>query len=855
MRQILGVVWYRFRATSLRRWPLYLALVVLVAFVGGVALGAVAGARRTQSFYPSYLAHTNPSDLVVEANVPGATTANAAYSSLLTKEFAHLPGVRHVVNSTYLLVIPLRKNGTPNPGSALLSAEASPVGSADGEYFDQDRVTVITGRMPDPNSTDEFATDATLAHLAGWHVGEIVPFGSFSTAQFNTPTGVPSGKARHRFDERLVGIVAFNNHAVVHDDVDRYVSYALFTPAFTRSLLAKGEFYPYFTYGLKLDHGSRDIAAVEREVIGILPRGTTYTFYVPSVAEGEVEAAIRPESIALAVFGAIAVLATLLIAAQLIGRELRTDLDDLYVLRALGADPRMTRADGLIGVLGAVLAGSLLAVLVAIGLSPLAPIGAVREVDPRPRVSFDWLVLGLGFAVFTVGLVAVAGVLAYWRSPDRAVRREQQSTGASPPIVNMAMSSGLPAPAKIGVSFALDPGRGRTSVPVRSALLGTALAVLTVVATLTFGSGLQTLVSHPALYGWNWSYVLETANSGSVPPQVGTLLEHDPDVAAWSGFRFANAQIDGQTVPIILERPNAAVTPPILSGHAVEANNQIVLGAATLAQLHKHIGNTVTVSYGTPKDAPVYVPPTRLLVVGTATMPAMGGSGSLHPSMGMGAVLSTGIEPASMAKALASPYRTLNGPAAFVVRLRSQVRPGAGLASMQRIADDATKALAAVPNGQGGGIVVVLSVQRPAEIVNYRSMGATPAVLVSALAVGAIVALGLTLVASARRRRRDLALLKTLGFTKRQLAATTAWQASTVAVIGTVAGVPLGILLGRWLWTLFARGIHAVPDPTVPVISVALVALGALVLANLIALFPGRIAARTRVALLLQSES
>ena len=854
MRQILGVVWYRFRATSRRRWPGYVAIVMLLALMGGLALAAVAGARRTQSFYPNYLVDTNPSNLVVSPNIQGATIANSAHSSILTKEFSQIPDVKRVVDYTYLNVIPLRKNGTPNPGNALVSSEADPVGSADGEFFQQDRVTVIEGRMPNSNNPDEFVTDASLAHLVGWHVGEVVPFGAYSLAQFNSPTGEPTGKTRHPIEEKLVGIVAFNNHAVVHDDVDHYVSYTLFTPALTRLLRARGDYYPYFIYGLKLDHGRRDVAAVEREVIRLLPRGTTYQFYVPSVVEGEVESAIKPESVALGAFGAIAALAALLIVSQLIGRELRTNLDDLYVLRALGADPKMTRADGLFGVLGAVVVGSLLAVGVAIGLSPLAPIGAVREVDPNPQISYDWLVLGLGLVVFIFGLVTVTLALAYWRSPDRVVRQDQQFAGPSSMLMGATLSSILPAPARIGVGFALDPGRGRAAVPVRSALLGTGLAVLTVVATLTFGSGLQTLVSHPALYGWNWSYALASANGGSVPPQVGPLLDRDRDVVAWSGFSFANAQIDGQTVPIVLESPHASVTPPILSGHSIKANNQIVLGAVTLAQLHTHVGDTVTVTYGTPKDAPAYVPPTRLLVVGTATMPAMGNSGSLHTSMGTGALLPTGIEPASMVKALATPYLTLNGPAAFVVRLRRGVSRALALESLRRIANEATKLLAEVPNGQGGGAVVVLSVQRPAEIVNYRSMGATPAILVSALAAGAVIALGLTLVASVRRRRRELAMLKTLGFTRRQLAATTAWQASTAAAIGTIVGVPIGILLGRWLWILFAHGIHAVPDATVPTISIVLVALSTLVLANVVALFPGRIAARTRIALLLRSE-
>jgi hypothetical protein len=67
-------------------------------------------------------------------------------------------------------------------------------------------------------------------------------------------------------------------------------------------------------------------------------------------------------------------------------------------------------------------------------------------------------------------------------------------------------------------------------------------------------------------------------------------------------------------------------------------------------------------------------------------------------------------------------------------------------------------------------------------------------------------------------------------------------------------GVPLGILIGRQLWTLFARSINAVPDPTVPTVSVILVVLGSLIFANLVAAIPGRIAARTSTALALRAE-
>ena len=146
------------------------------------------------------------------------------------------------------------------------------------------------------------------------------------------------------------------------------------------------------------------------------------------------------------------------------------------------------------------------------------------------------------------------------------------------------------------------------------------------------------------------------------------------------------------------------------------------------------------------------------------------------------------------------------------------------------------------------------SALRPAEIANYRTVGVMPALLAAVLAAGAIGALGLTLVASVRQRRRQFALLKTLGFTQQQIAASVAWQSSVAAVVGVMLGVPIGIALGRWLWTLFADGISAVSHPTVPILSVALVALGAVVFANLVALLPGRVAARTRTSLLLRAE-
>jgi len=291
-------------------------------------------------------------------------------------------------------------------------------------------------------------------------------------------------------------------------------------------------------------------------------------------------------------------------------------------------------------------------------------------------------------------------------------------------------------------------------------------------------------------------------------------------------------------VPALAESPSAKVAPPILSGHSVEANDQLVLGPLTLAALHESVGDTVMVSKGE-------LPAVRLRIVGTATLPTIGGgNGNQHLEMGSGAWVSSNLLPKQASEGYDVPGAA-PGPDALFVRLRAGAK-GSDLASLQRIAEATS-----TPADNG---VTVLPVQLPAEIVNFRAMGSTPLILGSALALCATVALAMTLIASVRRRARDLALLKTLGFTYGQVAATVAWQSSVCVAIGTVIGIPVGILLGRALWDTFARSINAVSLPSEPVLITVLVGVGALVLANLIAAIPARYAARTAVVAILRSE-
>ena len=831
---VLRSAWYRFRTTFDRQWGGYLTVLLLIGLVGGLAMGAVAGARRTLASPAVYMARTNPYSFGIGTGVLDPLLGTSSgYDPVIINTIAHLPHVSKVVSDSGLNLVVLNKDGSPdkldaNPGNGS--------GSIDGAYFTTEKASVLHGRMPNPDNPHEFVVNSVVAQQLGLHVGEVVPFGIYSNAQTEAPgfgtAGVPPYR---RIDITLVGIV-IDPVSVAADQTD-LESLQIFTPALTRQLLSCCANYTVTGVLVNGDRGA--VNRVEQEAQRSLPEG--YPVILSSTTDEVVvkaERSVKPLAIALAVFGGIAGLVALIVAGQVIGRQLRFGAEERRILRALGADPAETMIDGLLGLLMAIAIGSILAVAVAVALSPIAPIGVIRPVYPDRGFSWDWTVLGLGFAILLGGLGAVAAAIAYRQSPQRVDRRRGRAIDRESSSASVVAGWGLSAPAVEGVRFALDPGAGRNAVPVRSAILGTALALWVVVTTVTFGASLDSLVSHPNLYGWNWDYQLSGGSgSGDIPAtQVTRLLEADHSVSAWSDAYFADLKIDGQTVPVLGGTPNAPVQPPVLSGHGLQGSGQIVLGPLTLSQLGKHVGDAAEVDTGAAR-------PSRLQIVGTATMPTIGDSGEQHLEMGSGALLSSTLIPPAARNPFDDPT---TGPEAIFVRLKSGVDHQAALESLQRIANATS-----TPSNFG---VAVTSVLRPAEIVNYRSMGTTPVLLGVSLATGAVAALGLTLVASVRRRRRDLAVFKTLGFTRRQLAATVAWQSSVSVVIGVVVGVPLGIITGRWLWTLFATEINAVPTPTVPVGWIVAIAVGALVLANLVAAIPGRLAARTPTALVLRAD-
>ena len=140
----------------------------------------------------------------------------------------------------------------------------------------------------------------------------------------------------------------------------------------------------------------------------------------------------------------------------------------------------------------------------------------------------------------------------------------------------------------------------------------------------------------------------------------------------------------------------------------------------------------------------------------------------------------------------------------------------------------------------------------PTSLVNFGEAVNFPLIFGVMLAVVGAATLAHLLVVSVARRRREIGLLKVLGFLNRQVAATVSWQATTLALIGIAIGVPVGVLTGQAIWNAFAGNLGAVPLAVVPVWLVVTLAAGVLVVANLLAIGPALVATRSKPARLLQ---
>jgi ABC-type antimicrobial peptide transport system permease subunit len=133
-------------------------------------------------------------------------------------------------------------------------------------------------------------------------------------------------------------------------------------------------------------------------------------------------------------------------------------------------------------------------------------------------------------------------------------------------------------------------------------------------------------------------------------------------------------------------------------------------------------------------------------------------------------------------------------------------------------------------------------------------MGGQPLALALGIAAAALLSLAATILADVLRRRPELALLKALGMTRRQVRAIVAWQTSITLGIAALAGIPLGIIAGRLAWRAFAGSLGVAPVTVVPALLAVASAAALLIAGNALTSVPGAIAARTPPSIGLRAE-
>ncbi|HEY2266930.1 MAG TPA: FtsX-like permease family protein [Streptosporangiaceae bacterium] len=819
------------RSALRRSWRQATVLALIIGILGAVALGSLAGARRTATAYDRYLTSINASDAFV--NVPGVLPGMPVTRPI--DLISALPGV--ISHATYvgLNAFPVLHGKVDYD---FLTASIN--GSLDGEYFSQDRASVVAGALPPPDSTTTVVLTPGAARAFGVGVGDTMRY------QFSRrgPQGQQVGKPVIR-SFRVAAIAEIPPALVDQSDE---AEGTILPPGATRQLLSA---YFYAWIGLRLADGTAGIPRLQQQLATLANRlerqikaatgqkgdDLSFTINRTDVVERQVRQAITPEVIALSVFGAIAAVAMLVLAgqglAQLVGRR----GPDIAVLRALGATRgQAALAAGLPGAI-AVLGGTVLAVAGAIALSPLAPVGPVRRFDPSRGMAADPLVLGAGAVVCAVLLLGLLTMLAV----RTASRRGTWAGPRSSALARAAAAAGLPATVVVGTRNALEPGR---SVPVRSALVGAIAAVTAVVSAVVFNASLAGLITHPARYGWNWDTVIQAESGyGSFNPGVmKKLLAGQQAVGAWSEFAFTQLPVDGKFFPVLGVRHDlGSIQPPTTAGRPLTGGNQIELGTVTLAALGKKIGDTVRIGIA---------PYTRTAVItGTVTLPSFGIGGAEHVSLGRGAMLpeATLLAVTGATTPAASANQAIP---AFPSAVAIDWAPGSTAAQRAALIHRVTSAN---PDGTPGGTYEMRSALASA-VINTEQMGGQPLALGIGLAAAAVLSRALTVLSLVRRRRHELALLKIIGMTRGQIRAVIAWQTTLTLLIAVVVGGPLGVVGGRLAWRAFAGSLGVAPIVEVP-LAVVVVGLVVLVLAgDLLAALPAAVAARTRAAVELRAE-
>ena len=787
----MTAIWLFLRAESRRRWRAWLSLALIVGVFTGGVVTAAAGARRTGSAYTRFLDWSRAPDALLDAEPYNPSFARLSPAAVM-----------RVPQAADAAVI---KSFDVTPGSVQFIAPAS--NAIPGGFWKR---KILSGRLADPARPGEVNVSFTLAQRYRLRPGDPLRL------VLTTAAGRPAAFVFH-----VAGVDAAHAEFPPQPGNGTYIAWG--TPAFYHQHRALDGFDQV---AVRFYRGSRDWPAVNRE-LGRHTRSKLVEATLLSTQSVNTQRSIRPQAVALWLLAALSGVIGLLIVGQLLARLSFLEAAGYGTLRALGMSRGQLMTACLVRAAAIGAAGGIIAAVLGVALSPLLPVGLAGVAEPHPGINVDVPVLAVGLAaaaVVTAGCAARPG----WRAAaERPLARLAEPGQRQRRTVISRLAAAGPVPLALGIRLALHRGAGRTAVPVRSAIASAAVGVTALSAAIVFADSLGHLLASPALYGVTWDAGV-TNNSGTGVGPVVATVKRDRQVAAWATGLAGAPLRSGHTgfEAIVLPVPGGMsfVLPPV-TGRLPRSDGEIALGTRTLRQLHVPVGATIQVSLLGLRARP-------MTIVGTTVFPTL--SDAL--GLGTGAALTPGgLHHLLPAKAPHPP------PAVVFVRFRPDVGPQAGRQALAaRLAD--------------AGSFRVDGPAAPTDLVNFGQVQDLPQVLGIGLAVVALLTITHLLMTSVRRRQRDFAILRALGFTSWQVRGTVCWQALTLAGIALLIGVPAGIACGRLCWQVYAYQLGITPVVAAPAAVLSIMAASWLAAAAVIAALPGETATRNPPARLLHSE-
>jgi hypothetical protein len=424
--------------------------------------------------------------------------------------------------------------------------------------------------------------------------------------------------------------------------------------------------------------------------------------------------------------------------------------------------------------------------------------------EPNPGWHVNLALVAIGVALVALAFVAMSGLASV-----RVVRRDAAWSPSAARIVNRIAAAGAPTPVVLGTGLAVEPGRGRGALPVRSALIATAVGIAGVVAVTVFASSLHRLTHTPARWGWSADAQVLDVNDSTAAD-----LRSDPRIDGYLDSRDFQVRVDDRTATGRVYRGDQDLGWTVLNGRRPRGEGEVLLGARLSRTLDKGVGDRVTFRGADGSSV-------TLAVVGVGTGPDLSDG-----QFAGGLVVSPGdVDRIKLTE----------------TERNAQISFAPGV--------DPDRARAAL-----GKEYEVAAPERPPDVDNLAQLGRLPELLVAFLALLSAAVLAHSIAVTARRRRRELDTLRALGFVRRQARGVIVAAALVSVALGLVVGVVLGLVLARVSWSLTAHAAYAAGDLRVPELSLLALVVASIAVAFLVAAVPAWRLTRVTIAAGLRAE-